>query len=344
MSAAHYHALVVKKVVQETQEAISLQFEVPESVRTLYQYKPGQFLTLRVPWEGGDQVRCYSMSSSPELDTELQVSVKRVAGGRVSNYLCDNVKPGDVLDVMPPAGVFVPKSFDDELLLFAGGSGITPVYSILRSALVKGNARIRLIYANRDEQSVIFKDTLKSLQADYPQRLEVIHLLESLSGIPSESFLTSLASSMSSSAQVFICGPALFMDAVENALSTVDIPKSAIHLERFVAPSADSKPVLEMSSDDGLSSICDTTVEIGRETHQFPWQPDETLLNAAERAGVELPYSCCSGLCASCMCEVVEGDVSMLVNEVLDERDIKQKLILSCQAIPHSKVAKIRFT
>lgn len=343
MSATHYQALTVKKVIQETEEAISLQFEVPESVRTLYQYQPGQFLTLRVPWDGGNQVRCYSMSSSPELDTELQVSVKRVPGGRVSNYLCDNVKPGDVIDVMPPAGVFVPKSFDDELLLFAGGSGITPVYSILRTALVKGNARIRLIYANRDEQSVIFKDALKSLQADYPQRLEVIHLLDSLNGIPSEAFLASLSGAMSSSTQVFICGPAPFMDAVERAMSNVDIPPSAIHLERFVAASAEGKKV-EVAASDGSISTCDTTVEIGRDIHQFPWQSDETLLDAAEKAGVELPYSCCSGLCASCMCEVVEGEVSMLVNEVLDERDIKQKLILSCQAIPHSKVAKIRFT
>ncbi|RJX71481.1 3-ketosteroid-9-alpha-hydroxylase [Vibrio sinensis] len=344
MSTVHYHSLVVKQVIEETEAAISLRFEVPESLRSLYQYQPGQFLTLRVPWDGGQQLRCYSMSSSPELDEELQVSIKRVEGGRVSNYLCDHIKAGDSIDVMPPSGVFVPKSFDDELLLFAGGSGITPVYSILRTALVKGNARIRLIYANRDEESVIFKDSLKKLQADYPNRLEVIHLLESLSGIPSQLFLTSLASAMSPSSKVFICGPAPFMDAVELALFHLDIPKSAIHLERFVAPSADSVSSSENVTMSDTFSECDTTVEIGSNTHRFAWKPDETLLNAAERSGVELPYSCCSGLCASCMCEVVEGEVSMLVNEVLDERDIKQNLILSCQAIPHSDIVKIRFT
>lgn len=343
MSAAQYYALVVNKVIKETDDAISLRFDVPESLRERFEYQPGQFLTLRVPYDGGQQIRCYSMSSSPVLDDFLQVSVKRVHDGRVSNYLCDNIKPGDEIEVMPPAGVFVPKSFDNELLLFAGGSGITPVYSILRTALSRGNAPIRLVYANRDEQSVIFKQALKSLQGDYPDRLQVIHLLDSLNGIPSETFLASLAKTMPSSTQVFICGPAPFMDAVENAMTKVNIPSSSVHLERFVsAPSSVKKP--EVAADSSEMSTCDATVEIGRETHQFPWQQDETLLDAAERAGVELPYSCCSGLCASCMCEVVEGEVSMLVNEVLDERDIKQNLILSCQAVPHSAVAKIRFT
>ncbi|AXY03704.1 3-ketosteroid-9-alpha-hydroxylase (plasmid) [Vibrio alfacsensis] len=342
MQATQYYSLVVKHVVQETEDAISLQFDVPQAARSLFHYQPGQFITLRVTINGESQVRCYSMSSSPEVDDFLQVSVKRVKDGRVSNYLCDNIKSGDVVEIMPPSGVFVPKHFNDELLLFAGGSGITPVYSILRTALTQGNARIRLIYANRDQQSVIFKDALKTLQADYPQRLEVIHLLESLSGIPSQSLLTSLASGMQSSSQVFICGPGPFMDAVESALVNVDIPSSAIHLERFVASSSNDKPI--QSGPDDEITTCETTLEIGRETHQFSWQSDETLLDAAEKAGLELPYSCCSGLCASCMCEVVDGEVSMLVNEVLDERDIKQNLILSCQAIPHSKTAKIRFT
>ena len=182
MSSPRYHALKVRSVVQETGDSRSIVFDVPAELSTSFAYRPGQFLTLRLPVNGRRLLRCYSMSSAPGIDPQLQVTVKQVAGGLASNWLCSQVKAGDSIEVMAPAGVFTPRSLTGDLLLFGGGSGITPVYSILRSALKQGTGRIRLIYANRDERSVIFGKELAELGRTHPDRLQVIHWLDSVQG------------------------------------------------------------------------------------------------------------------------------------------------------------------
>ncbi len=361
MSASRYHNLTVKAVIDETHDARSLVFDVPAELAEAYRYRPGQFLTLRLPWQGRHLLRCYSMSSSPALgsnietgqDSTLQVTIKRVEGGRGSNWICDQVKPGDRIDVMQPAGVFVPASFDGDFLLCGGGSGVTPVYSIMRSVLEKGQGRIRLIYANRDENSVIFRESLKSLAAQYPDRLEIIHLLDSVQGIPSRQLLKRLAEPMID-AQAFICGPGPFMDAMEAVLEQLGMPAGRVHVERFISlPDEEERDAamaaaLEQSAAEspegaGVDSA-QVTIELDGQVYEIDCAGNETVLKAAEKAGLELPYSCEVGMCASCQCEVKEGEVKLLVNDVLDERDLSRSLTLTCQAVPMTSKVKLRYT
>ena len=222
MTSPAYIALRVAHIVTETADSRSLVFDVPVSLREQFRYKAGQFLTLRVPFEGGWLPRCYSLSSTPLEDEPLRVTIKQVRDGRASNWLCQQLHEGDQLEVLVPAGVFVPRHFDDDFVLFGGGSGVTPVLSILRSALIAGSGRILLIYANRDEASVIFAAELKALANAYPERLQVIHWLDSVQGIPAVAQLAEMVRPFAH-AQAFICGPGPFMDAAVSALHGIGI-------------------------------------------------------------------------------------------------------------------------
>lgn len=353
MSNSRSHKLTIAKVIQETADAHSILFDVPESIADQFSYQPGQFITLKLPYENDVLLRCYSMSSTPSLDEALRVTVKRVDGGRGSNWICDNLTAGVELEVMRPAGLFVPQDLSEDHLLCAGGSGVTPVLSILRHVLTHGTGKVRLIYANRDESSVIFKQTFKELSAEYPERLEVIHLLDSLQGIPSLSLLTSLADGMQQG-RAFICGPGPFMDAMESAVKLAKFPTNRIHIERFVSsatikvPTAIPENTQASEADvvvDG-ADLPNATVflELDGEHYEIPCESGQTVLDAAEKIGIELPYSCREGMCASCMCEVIEGDVKLNVNDVLDEKDLVNKLTLSCQAVPLTSEVKIKYT
>src|SRR5690349_3578903 len=184
MSRLTYHPLKVARIVEETADARTIEFEIPEALRQSFQYKPGQHLQLHVPCGAKPLPRCYSLSGTLNVSGDpWRVTVKRVADGRASNWLCTTLKAGDTLEVAAPAGMFTPKSLDGDFLMYAGGSGITPVFSILRSTLNAGKGRVRLVYANRDERSVIFGQALAALSQQHPQRLQVIHWLDSVQGI-----------------------------------------------------------------------------------------------------------------------------------------------------------------
>ncbi|PSL15893.1 3-ketosteroid 9alpha-monooxygenase subunit B [Marinobacterium halophilum] len=346
MSSSRYHSLQVEQVVQETADAVSLQFALDADQVERFRYRPGQFLTLRLPWQGEHLLRCYSMSSAPTVDTSLRVTVKRVMEGRGSNWICDHVSAGDRIEVMQPAGVFTPDSLDGEFLLFAGGSGITPVFSILRSVLLRGRGQVRLIYANRDEQSIIFREALKELGEQYADRFDVIHLLDSVQGRPNVSLLRRLAKGMTS-ARAFICGPGPFMDAAEAALQELKLPSERIHVERFISlPSEESR---DQDLREALTAAAEideaqVSIELDGQHFELQCQGDETILDAAERVGIELPYSCMAGMCASCMCEVTEGEVKLLHNDVLDERDLSKGLTLTCQAVPKTAKVSLKYT
>lgn len=362
MSSSRYNTLKVIEVVKETADAHSILFDVPSDLAEQYSYQPGQFVTLKLPYEDGFLPRCYSMSSTPTLDKGLRVTVKRVEEGRGSNWICDNIIAGSTLEVMRPSGLFVPKDLAEDHLLCAGGSGVTPVLSIMRHVLENGSGNIRFIYANRDESSVIFAQSLKALCAEYPQRLEVIHLLDSLQGIPSISLLASLADGMQQG-RAFICGPGPFMDAMEQAAKQAKFPDSRIHIERFVsaAPVTSTAakqqqakesaapavaPVQEPAAmiDDADLPSATVLLDLDGQEHVIPCEPGQTVLEAAEEIGLELPYSCREGMCASCMCEVIEGDVKLNNNDVLDDRDLANKLTLSCQAVPLTAELKLKYT
>ncbi len=348
MAAIHsYHALRVRAVIAETPDTKSLVFDVPPALAAAFAYKPGQFLTLRLPVQGRHVPRCYSMSSAPGVDDAPRVTVKRVAQGRGSNWVCDSVKAGDTIEVLPPAGVFTPRSFGGDFLLLAGGSGITPVFAILRSALATGSGRITLLYANRDERSVIFRDELKALAAAHPARLSVIHWLDSVQGVPEVAQLAELARPLRRG-QAFICGPGPFMDAAVAALQAIEMTAEQIHVERFASlPDEEDTAALNAAAatDAPAAGVDEAQVEVMLDgaVHTITCGGNETLLAAALRAGLDAPYSCQAGMCASCRCQVIEGSVHLRHNEALDKKDLAKAWTLGCQAVPTSAHLRIRF-
>ncbi|MDF2490116.1 MAG: 3-ketosteroid-9-alpha-hydroxylase [Pseudomonas sp.] len=333
-------ALRVARVVEETADACSLIFDVPEHLAERFHYQPGQFLTLRIPYADDWLPRCYSLSSTPLLDEPLRVTVKRVRDGRASNWLCGQLQEGQTLQVLPPAGVFVPRDLDADLLLFGGGSGVTPVLSILRSALLAGQGRILLIYANRNEASVIFRDELRLLASAHPERLQVVHWLDVVQGIPSAQQLATLARPFMD-AEAFICGPGPFMDTAVSALKSLGVPASRVHVERFVSLPGEGETVQLHASEAAVAA--QLAVRLDGEDHQLDCASGETVLAAMERAGLKPPSACRVGGCASCMCTLESGDIELLLNDALEADELAEGWILACQAVPTSAHLRIRF-
>ena len=345
MSETSACTLTVLDVVEETADARSLILGVPEGLGDRFDYRPGQFLTLRVPGsEGRGSARCYSLASAPGVDPDLKVTVKRVDGGAGSNWICDNVRPGQTIEVLPPAGVFTPERLNGDLLLFAGGSGITPVISIVKAVLAQPEGTAVLCYANRDESSVIFSAELRELTARAPGRLQVIHLLESVQGLPTVETLTALAAPFAGRDAAFVCGPAPFMEAVTEALRRTGMPKQKIVLEKFHSlsgdPFAEREPVPEADDDTGTARL---SVTLNGNVHEFRWPAETKLLDLLLARGLKAPYSCGEGNCAACSCRVVSGEVKMLINDILEEEDLEEGWVLGCQSVPVTDEVEISF-
>lgn len=335
--------LTVIDVVEESRAARSLVFAVPDDHQQRFDYRPGQFLTLRIPSDlTGSVARCYSLASSPHTDDAPKVTVKRTDGGYGSNWLCDNVSIGDTLESLPPSGIFTPRDLDGDFLLWAAGSGITPVMSILKSVLVAGTGRVVLCYANRDEASVIFAAELRELAARYAGRLTVLHWLESVQGLPTRAQLGGFAAPFSGY-QSFICGPAPFMAAVKETLTEAGIARENIHSEVF--QSLDGDPFADPGSvavpDDGQAA--DAEVSIDGQVHRLRWPVGRNLVDTMIAAGIEVPYSCREGNCGSCAATVVKGEVDLGNTAILEEQDIADGLFLACQACPLSDTVEIEF-
>ena len=252
MAAEESWVLTVLDVVEETEDARSIVLERPAGAAEAFDYAPGQFLTVAVPSDRtGLVARCYSLSSSPLDGGPLTITVKRTADGYASSWIADNLAPGDTLRVLPPSGIFTPASLDDDLLLLAAGSGITPIMSITRTALAQGSGKLVLFYANRDERSVIFGPALAALAAAHPDRLQVFHWLESVQGLPSQEQLRAFAAERASYT-AFVCGPAPFMKRTVAALRELGFPRSRRHQEKFVSlggnPFGDVEEVLAASA------------------------------------------------------------------------------------------------
>ncbi|WP_436699776.1 2Fe-2S iron-sulfur cluster-binding protein [Nocardioides sp. BYT-33-1] len=358
--------LDVVDVVEETADAKSISFAVPAGAEEKFGYRPGQFLTVAVPSEQtGIAARCYSLSSSPHDGGPLTVTVKRTADGYASNWICDNLAVGDTLRVLPPSGIFTPSSLDADLLLFAGGSGVTPIMSITRTALAEGTGRIVLFYANRDESSVIFAAELTRLAAEHPERLQVIHWLESVQGIPSTAQMKAFAAEYGGF-DSFVCGPAPFMKMVTTVLKELDVPRSLRHQEKFVSlggnpfgdleelQRAENEIALAESDDDGAAADVfsdapagpvKVEVELDGEEFTFDdWDPRAKLLDFLESKGVKAPYSCREGECSACAIRLIEGDVKMLHNDVLDQDDLDDGIRLGCQSVPLTDTVKISYS
>jgi 3-ketosteroid 9alpha-monooxygenase subunit B len=342
---SHVLELEIADVLAETDEARSLVFAVPKGVDVpadRLRYAPGQFLTLRVPSDRtGSVARCYSLCSSPFADDALTVTVKRTAGGYASNWLCDNAHPGMRIHVLAPSGTFVPKTLDDDFLLLAAGSGITPVMSICKSALSEGSGQVMLVYANRDDRSVIFTDALRELTAKYPDRLTVVHWLESLQGLPSATALARLASPFTSR-QAFICGPGPFMAAAREALEGLKVPAPQVHIEVF--KSLDTDPFAAVRIEDaGDEPPATAVVELDGQTHTVSWPRRAKLLDVLLDAGLDAPFSCREGHCGACATTLRSGKVSMEVNDVLEQQDLDDGLILACQSHPETDSVEVTY-
>jgi 3-ketosteroid 9alpha-monooxygenase subunit B len=334
----------VVAVDRETEDACSVVLEPVGCEPGEFDYSPGQFLTLLLPCTGGAVARTYSLCSSPHVDEAMRIAVKRVADGVGSNWVNDSLSVGDEVMCLPPAGVFTPKSLDDDLLLFAGGSGITPVLSILKSALAAGSGKVVLVYANQHERAVIFGAQLRSLAADYPERLHVIHVLESVQGLPSRAQLAAFAAPYASYT-AFICGPSPFMETVTHALRSVGVPPARIHIEKFtslVENPFDMPAPAPVDAGDGSTTALE--VELDGETHRFDWPRQMKLLDFLLQQGLKAPYSCRQGLCSACACIVDAGEVKMLHNEILEQEDLDEGYVLGCQSLPITDSVKIRYS
>jgi 3-ketosteroid 9alpha-monooxygenase subunit B len=324
-----YFQVRVAEVIRETGDACSLVLDVPPALAAVFGYRPGQFVTVRVPSElCGSVARCYSLSSSPLAGERPAITVKRTEGGYASNWILDRVAAGNVLDLLPPAGTFSPGSLDGNFLLFAAGSGITPVMSILKSALAAGRGRVVLVYANRDERSVIFGSLLGRLAADSGGRLVVVHWLDSLLGMPSAAALAALARPYASF-DAFICGPDPYLALVRDALGRLGVPGPRVHVERFV--SLAENPFEERPVAEGPGATLSVTLDGA--TTLLPWPAGTRMLDVLIGAGLDAPYSCRQGICGACACQLTGGEVEMAHNEVLEAADIADGYILACQAV-----------
>lgn len=342
--ASPYRPVRVAQVIVETADAVSLVLE-PVGDAGNFAYRPGQFLTFRLVIDGVRHVRCYSLASAPGVDAAMTVAVKRVPGGVVSNWLCDHAVAGLELETLPPSGAFTPASLDDDFLLIAGGSGITPVLSILRAALRGGNGRIALVYANRDENSVIFRDELNALARKFAGRLSVVHWLESVQGLPRADLLRAVFDPHAER-EIFLCGPEAFMDSATQALAENGVARRRIHAEKFLSLSGDPGELAaiaraEQPASPGLAAELDVTID--GQTQLLEWPAGQLLLDVLLEAGISAPHSCREGKCSACTCRVIGGEVTMAHNSVLEKADIADGWVLSCQARAASPGVKITF-
>ena len=325
-----YYQVPVAEVIRETSEASSLVLDVPPALSGTFAYRPGQFVTVRVPSDQtGSVARCYSLCSSPLAGDLPAITVKRTAGGYASNWLLDNVSAGTVLDLLPPAGTFCPRSLDGEFLLFAAGSGSTPIMSILKSVLATGRGRVALVYANRDDQSVIFTSELRKIAAAAGGRLVVMHWLDSLQGTPTAAGIAALAEPYVTW-QPYLCGPDPFLTVVRAALAQLGVPAKRIRAERFL--SLAENPFEESPAAGGVAATL--TVDLDGATRVLPWPAGTRMLDVLIGAGLTAPYSCRQGVCGACACQLTAGRVEMAHNEVLEAADLADGYILACQSVP----------
>jgi 3-ketosteroid 9alpha-monooxygenase subunit B len=335
-----YYQVPVAEVVSETGDTCSLVLAVPPELAGEFAYHPGQFLTVRIPHDrDGSVARCYSLSSSPHTGDRLTITVKRMTGGHASNWIADHLRAGSVLDILPPAGTFSPRSLEADFLLLAAGSGITPVISILKSALARGHGKIVLVYANRDERSVIFGTELRRLEAAAQHRLLAIHWLDSLQGAPTAAGLAALARPYAGY-EAFICGPDPYLTVARQALGQLSVPADRVHVERFLSLAENPFEVTEVTG--GVTATLDVTLD--GQTRVLPWPAGTRMLDVLIDQGLDPPFSCREGICGACACRLTGGEVDMVHNEVLKPQDVADGYVLACQAVPLTAEVSITYS
>jgi ring-1,2-phenylacetyl-CoA epoxidase subunit PaaE len=347
-SGPKYFDLTVKKVVQETKDTVSIVFEQPE--QNPIKYKSGQFLTLIVPMNGKEVRRAYSLCSSPYVDQDLAVTVKRVDDGLMSNWLPDHLKTGSKVKVMEPMGQFTTeytKERKRHLIMFAGGSGITPMMSIIKSLLAQEpDSIVSVIYCNRDIDSIIFKDTLEQMQTNDEGRLHVIHVLDNApmnwqgySGLLNHDMLTKLFERIPdwgiTNTTYLMCGPEGMMKNVDSLLALRHIPDDKIFKESFVQgiiDKNDKKTTVEAVPE--KLQAREVTIRYDGQEYKVMVPPDKAILETALDQGIDLPYSCQSGLCTACRGKALSGKVKLDEEEGLSQSERAEGYVLTCVGHP----------
>jgi ring-1,2-phenylacetyl-CoA epoxidase subunit PaaE len=349
-SGPHYYDLKVKRVVKETKDAISIWFEQPKDKKIAY--KSGQFLTLIIPITGKEVRRAYSLCSSPFTDEDLAVAVKRVDNGLMSNWLPDNLKEGQSVKIMEPMGQFTTDYASDKkrhVVMFAGGSGITPMFSIIKSLLTQEpESIVSLIYCNRDIDSIIFKDELSKWETKYEGRLHVIHVLDNApmnwqgySGLLNHDMLKKLFERIPNwgmdKTTYLMCGPEGMMKNVDSLLEQHKIAKDKIFKESFVQGTIDKDAKNEaIATTASEAKTREVVIRYDGMEHKITVKPSDTILASALDQGVDLPYSCQSGLCTACRGKALSGQVKLDEEEGLSQSERAEGYVLTCVGHPMS--------
>jgi 3-ketosteroid 9alpha-monooxygenase subunit B len=324
-----YHLLAVADVVEETADTRSFVLEIPPALEARFAYAAGQFCTFHATVGGESIARCYSMSSSPDTGDPLTVTVKRVPGGKMSNWMNDTLTRGDTIEVMPPAGRFVLRPAETPLVAFAAGSGITPVFSIAKTALATTRRDMVLVYANRGPGSVIFAEALERLRASAGGRLLVHHHLDSEKGFLDAAACAALVGDRTE-ADFYVCGPGPFMAVVEAGLAERGVDPGRVFIERFEV--SEEEP--DVSARSETESV---TIRLGGRKQRVAYEPGDSILETARRAGLKPPFACQQGDCGTCMAHLDQGEVTMRANNALGADEVEEGWILTCQSIPTSR-------
>ncbi len=348
--AVHFHSLFVKRIEPLTSDAAQISFAIPPDLRDAFEFKSGQFLTLRATVNGESVRRSYSICSTPAVlskSQEISVGIKRVEGGVFSTWATQHLQAGDEVDVMPPDGRFTFKKTDAKMrLMIAAGSGITPMLSMIADGLTsEESSRFCLVYGNQRTQTIMFNEALQDLKDRHPTRLQLIHILSrqatelplSHGRIDAEKIaaLTQSLIDVRHIEEAFICGPEAMIEAAEAALQTAGVAKEIIHSERFASPATTkniANNIINTRTSSQKSFKYALQVQLDGKSHDMGMNDEDNVLDVALAQGLDLPYACKGGVCCTCRAKVIEGKVSMDKNYTLEPSEIAQGFVLTCQA------------
>lgn len=354
---AKFHNIRVKDIYKETDDCSVITFDVPEDLHNAFNFSQGQHLTLKAIINGEDTRRSYSLCSSP-IDKEWKVAVKKIHGGKFSTYVNDTLNSGDMLEIMEPSGTFgvnIDNSKRKNYLVFAAGSGITPILSMMKTHLaLEPESTFKLFYLNKNAKSIIFKEEIEQLRNQYFGRLNIFYFLtreqrdiELFNGrfTPEKiQQITHTFVDIQDTNEVFICGPEDMIFMIQDELVKAGLPKELVHYELFVTGLSDEdKARAERLAQQNVEGKEITIVDGGKEFHFTMTKDYDNILDAALGAGADLPFACKGGVCSTCKCEVKEGSVEMKINYALDDKEVSQNLVLSCQAVPTSDKVTVDF-